>query len=119
VQEAAFKAWRKLSRLREGSDMRPWFLGIVANECRPVMRSRWWSVVRSGGPEVRAESPDETAIANVELRQALRCGVQKLRRVRSRTSAPSLMRLVVAAGTGVAENRVATHVATQAVSGDT
>ena len=29
------------------------------------------------------------------------------------------LRLVVAAGPGVAENRVATHVATQAVSGDT
>jgi RNA polymerase sigma-70 factor (ECF subfamily) len=72
VQEAAFKAWRKLSHLREGSEMRPWFLGIVANECRSVRRSRWWSVVRSGGPEITAESPDETAIANVELRQALR-----------------------------------------------
>src|SRR3981081_2762168 len=72
VQEAAFKAWRKLSRLREGSDMRPWFLGIVANECRSVRRSRSWSVVRSEGPEATTQSPDETAIANVELRQALR-----------------------------------------------
>ncbi len=33
VQEAAFKAWRKLSHLREGHEPRPWFLGIVANEC--------------------------------------------------------------------------------------
>jgi RNA polymerase sigma-70 factor (ECF subfamily) len=72
VQEAAFKAWRKLSRLREGSDMRPWFLGIVANECRSVRRSRWWSVVRSGEPEATSESPDETAIANIELRRALK-----------------------------------------------
>jgi RNA polymerase sigma-70 factor (ECF subfamily) len=72
VQEAAFKAWRKLSRLREGSDMRPWFLGIVANECRSLRRSRWWSVVLSGAPEVVAETPDETAISNIELRRALR-----------------------------------------------
>jgi len=41
VQEAALKAWRKLRQLREGSEMRPWFLGIVANECRSVRRSRW------------------------------------------------------------------------------
>jgi RNA polymerase sigma-70 factor (ECF subfamily) len=34
VQEAAFKAWRKLRQLRDGSEVRPWFLGIVANECR-------------------------------------------------------------------------------------
>jgi DNA-directed RNA polymerase specialized sigma24 family protein len=27
VQEAAVKAWRKLRQLREGSEMRPWFLG--------------------------------------------------------------------------------------------
>src|ERR1700682_4515875 len=50
VQEAAFKAWRKLIQLREGSEMRPWFLGIVANECRSTRRSRWWSVTRSAMP---------------------------------------------------------------------
>ena len=32
VQEAAFNAWRKLPQLREGSEMRPWFFAIVANE---------------------------------------------------------------------------------------
>src|SRR4029077_4265500 len=46
VQEAAFKAWRKLRQLRSGSEMRPWFLGIVATECRSVRRSRWSSVVK-------------------------------------------------------------------------
>jgi len=29
VQESAFKAWRKLHQLREGSPARPWFLAIV------------------------------------------------------------------------------------------
>jgi RNA polymerase sigma-70 factor (ECF subfamily) len=47
VQEAAFKTWRKLDRVRNGSDLRPWFLAIVANECRTVRRSRWWKVIRS------------------------------------------------------------------------
>ena len=72
VQEAAIKAWRKLAQLREGSEMRPWFLGIVANECRSAKRSRWWSVIRSDPPEPRSESPDDALVAGVELRQALR-----------------------------------------------
>jgi len=29
VQEAAFKAWRKLDQLHEGRPARPWFLAIV------------------------------------------------------------------------------------------
>jgi RNA polymerase sigma-70 factor (ECF subfamily) len=46
VQESAFKAWRKLHQLREGSPARPWFLAIVANQCRSERRGRWWSVIR-------------------------------------------------------------------------
>lgn len=46
VQEAALKAWRKLDRRRPGSDFRPWFLAIVANECRSARRTRWWQVHR-------------------------------------------------------------------------
>jgi RNA polymerase sigma factor (sigma-70 family) len=72
VQEAAFKAWRKLSQLREGSDMRPWFLGIVANECRTEKRSRWRSVIGSVLPEQSQAPPDEAILAGVELRRALR-----------------------------------------------
>ena len=41
VQEASLKAWRKIHHLREGSEMRPWFFAIVANECRTALRSRW------------------------------------------------------------------------------
>lgn len=72
VQEAAFKAWLKVSQLREGSDMRPWFLGIVANQCRSTRRSRWWSVLRSERPEQPAASPDDAVLEGVELRRALR-----------------------------------------------
>jgi RNA polymerase sigma factor (sigma-70 family) len=46
VQEAALKAWRKLGRFRAGAELRPWFLAIVANECRTVRRGRWRSVLR-------------------------------------------------------------------------
>ncbi len=38
VQEAAFKAWRRLGNLREGASLRPWFLGIVADRLVLVLR---------------------------------------------------------------------------------
>jgi RNA polymerase sigma-70 factor, ECF subfamily len=72
VQEAALKAWRKLDRLREGSEMRPWFLGIVANECRSTRRSRWWTVLRTDQPEAIEESRDDKIVEGLELRRALR-----------------------------------------------
>lgn len=72
VQESAFKAWRKLKQLREGTEMRPWFLGIVANECRSARRSRWWSVVRSEALEPTAEPADDALVEGMELRRALR-----------------------------------------------
>ncbi len=46
VQEAAFKAWRGVGSVRtEGESIRPWFLTIVANQCRMTRRSRWWRTV--------------------------------------------------------------------------
>src|SRR5713226_3966990 len=57
VQEAALKAWRKLRQLRTGSQMRPWFLAIVANECRSVRRSRWSSVIKLVLPDKAVEVP--------------------------------------------------------------
>ena len=62
VQESAFKAWRKLDQLRDGK-ARPWFLAIVANQCRSERRGRWWSVIRvpeveSAGPDVNTDSID-------------------------------------------------------------
>ena len=50
VQEAALKSWHKLDRFRYGADLRPWFLAIVANECRTARRSRWWQVLRFDAP---------------------------------------------------------------------
>jgi RNA polymerase sigma factor (sigma-70 family) len=72
VQEAAFKAWRKLCQLREGHELRPWFLGIVANECRTVRRSRWWSVLKWPESEHAVESSPDSALSGIELRRALR-----------------------------------------------
>jgi len=69
VQEAAFKAWLRLGNLREGASLRPWFLAIVANQCRTVSRSRWWSVVKAESPEGEGRSVDLAAA--VDLRRAL------------------------------------------------
>jgi RNA polymerase sigma-70 factor (ECF subfamily) len=72
VQEAALNAWRHFGRFHSGSDLRPWLFTIVANECRNLRRSRWWSVIR------RSEPPDDLvdAISSVnpatlDLRRAL------------------------------------------------
>jgi RNA polymerase sigma-70 factor (ECF subfamily) len=71
VQEAAVKAWRKLSQLRSGSPFRPWFLGIVNNEARNLRRGRWWRQVRNQEPQVEVPSPDEAALTRIEIRRAL------------------------------------------------
>lgn len=71
VQEAAFAAWRRIRNLREGSTLRPWFLGIVANQCRTVRRSRWWSVTRTELP-AEGEAPAPDLATSMDLRRALR-----------------------------------------------
>ena len=38
VQDAAANAWRKRRTFRAGAELRPWFLAIVANECRMARR---------------------------------------------------------------------------------
>jgi RNA polymerase sigma-70 factor, ECF subfamily len=73
VQEAALKAWRRLGNIRGGADFRPWFLGIVTNQCRSVRRTAWWSVLRwehttAGG----RPSTEDTAVRGEDLRRALR-----------------------------------------------
>ena len=61
VQESAFKAWRKLGQLREGEPARPWFLAIVANQCRSERRTHWWSVLRLPDVELSAKARMESA----------------------------------------------------------
>lgn len=79
VQEAALKAWRKLKQLRQGTDMRPWFLGIVANECRSTRRSRWWSVARSLLTEGAMDVSADVVLTGMEVRRALRSLDEKKR----------------------------------------
>ena len=72
VQEAALKAWQKLDRLHEGRALQPWFLGIVANQCRTTRRSRWWQVIRTDAMPLNAGSRNDTVPEGMDLRGALR-----------------------------------------------
>jgi len=71
-QEAALRAWRRLGNLREDGPFRPWFMGIVANQCREIRRDPWWRIVRL--PDLLASRPmDEGAwLDGDELRRAVR-----------------------------------------------
>lgn len=72
VQEAAFKAWRKIAQLRPNAPFRPWLLGIIANECRTAARRRWWSVILSSEVRPSSSAMPSDEVANLELRAALR-----------------------------------------------
>lgn len=72
VQSALLNAWRHFEQFRRDSDLKPWLLTIVANECRRQRRNRWWSVIKGAGPVRGAErqtSPADPAIA--DLRRAI------------------------------------------------
>ena len=57
VQEAALKSWRATKKLREGtSRFRPWFLTVVANECRSRRRGRWFRTLRVAEPRISTQA---------------------------------------------------------------
>jgi RNA polymerase sigma factor (sigma-70 family) len=71
VQEAAVKAWRKIDQLRDGYDPQPWFFGIVANECRSLRRTRWWSTTRVSYVPGIVQAGDEHVARDADLRRAI------------------------------------------------
>lgn len=72
VQEAALKAWRKLGQLRDREAARTWFLSIVANECRSIRRSRWWSVTKGAESELAVSTSSDSVVRGLDVRRALR-----------------------------------------------
>lgn len=72
VQEATLRAWRSISQLRSSARARSWYLSIVANRCRSMRGTRWWSVIRL--PEARSglTSPADVADRREDLSRALR-----------------------------------------------
>lgn len=75
VQDAILNAWRHRSSLREDSEIRPWFLAVVANQCRQAVRGRWWSVIRR--PDLSSVSRAEGGI-EIDDVHSLRQGLLKL-----------------------------------------
>jgi RNA polymerase sigma-70 factor (ECF subfamily) len=72
VQDASFTAWRKIGRLQDQGRLRPWFLGVVANECRNARRNRWTAGVSLGIPEhLQVVSGEERSVHGADLRRAL------------------------------------------------
>ncbi|HXZ98928.1 MAG TPA: RNA polymerase sigma factor [Candidatus Binatia bacterium] len=70
VQEAALRAWEKRRNRRPGTDLGPWFLGIVVRRCRESRRSRWARVLRlPDPPAVESGAPDSAA--GMDVRRAL------------------------------------------------
>jgi RNA polymerase sigma-70 factor (ECF subfamily) len=72
VQDAAVKAWRHRARLAGHDSFRPWFLAIVANECRSLRRRAFWGRETE---ELHAETPgarDTGSDLALDLDRALR-----------------------------------------------
>src|SRR5437660_8927590 len=70
VQEAAVSAWRKLHQLRTGARIEPWFLGIVANQCRSTRRASWWRVLKTDVMPPPSSGPDDRLAEGADLRRA-------------------------------------------------
>lgn len=72
VQEASLTAWRKLAGIRDRGRVRPWFLGIVVNECRNSRRLKWAVGVDIGLPEaLTVVSAEEKVLRGADLRRAI------------------------------------------------
>jgi RNA polymerase sigma-70 factor (ECF subfamily) len=73
VQEAAIKAWRHADKAeRPGRSSRPWFLAIVANQCRDMRRAPWQRVIRMGQlPERAAPDRIDRIADEMDVRRAL------------------------------------------------
>jgi RNA polymerase sigma factor (sigma-70 family) len=72
VQEACLIAWRKLLQLRTEGGLRPWFLAIVANQCRTRRRTRWWSVITLPSIPVEPEMSHNDFDSDLDLDRELR-----------------------------------------------
>ncbi len=70
-QEAAIRAWKRITNIREGSRFQPWFIGIVANQCREVRRGRWWQVIRLPDLRIDRSLDEATWLDGDDLRRAV------------------------------------------------
>ena len=71
TQDAITQAWRKLPDLRDRTRVRPWFLSIVANRCRNLRRTRWFSTLRIADVFRAAPPPPDAENERIDLEQGL------------------------------------------------
>jgi RNA polymerase sigma-70 factor, ECF subfamily len=72
MQNASLTAWRRLGKVHDERTLRPWFLSIVANECRNARRLRWVARVTVGLPKVvSVRSEEESILRGADLRHAI------------------------------------------------
>lgn len=65
VQDAVLRAWQNLGRLKPPYEVRPWFLAIVRNRCRDVLRMPWSRVslaLHADTPVAARENSTDTAM---------------------------------------------------------
>jgi RNA polymerase sigma-70 factor (ECF subfamily) len=79
VQEACLRAWHRRGNRRPGTELRPWFLAIVANQCRETRRGSWWRVLRVAQLPERSTRSGIDREDSIDLRRALE-GVEGRRR---------------------------------------
>lgn len=73
VQEAALRAWLRRGNRRPNTELRPWFLAIVANQCREIRRGPWWRLVLLQADPLEMPSAAAPATEDVmDIRAALR-----------------------------------------------
>ena len=72
VQEAALRAWRHRGKRHPGGAMRPWFLAIVANQCRESRRARWAAVIRLADPPAPPAASGDDRAGALDASTALR-----------------------------------------------
>lgn len=70
AQEAITRAWKRLPQLHDRARLRPWFLAIVANQCRNVRRTRWFTTARIAEIFRPARSTD-APVERIDLERAL------------------------------------------------
>jgi RNA polymerase sigma-70 factor (ECF subfamily) len=71
LQEAVVNAWKHLRQFKAGFPVEPWFLAIVANQCRMQRRVRWWSVMKLSRPQETPIAGGQPSAEITDLRRAL------------------------------------------------
>jgi len=72
LQEAAFRAWKGVRSFRGNRvALKPWFLTIVANQCRQTQRTKWWSVLRAPTYVRAPVEPEDLVLLRTDLARAV------------------------------------------------